>query len=327
MSLIERVADLLEQMPQPDRKPLATGVASDTVGPSVIERAINNKARSPEVARDEGIVAVEDDLRGPAPVAAKSPRAASKVSRTLNINVAALHQQNIITPDGARSPIAESFRRVKRQILANATPGASGVPTNLIMVTSPLPGAGKTFCSINLAISMAMEMDRTVLLVDADVARPSIPKVLGVEMDKGLMDVLLDRKIDLADVLFKTDIDKLSILPAGGGHQHATELLASEAMRALLQEMAERYHDRIIIFDSPPLLAASEASVLATRMGQIVMIVEAAKTTERELKDALSRIESCNLAGLLLNKCTPRGSGHYGDYGYGYGYGWLWLWL
>ena len=314
MSLIERVADMLGQIPQPDRKSLATRAGTDPVEPSLIERAVNNKTRRSDFPRDKDLAAVEDDLPKPAPVA-------GKVSRTFSINLDKLRQQNMLTPDGKRSPIAESFRRIKRQILANAANREGGVATNLIMVTSPLPGAGKTFCSINLAISIAMEMDRTVLLVDADVARPSIPRVLGLEVDKGLMDVLLDRKIDLADVLCKTDIDKLSILPAGAGHQHATELLASEAMRALLQEMAERYHDRIIIFDSPPLLSASEASVLASRMGQIVMIVEAGKTTERELKDALSRIESCNLAGLLLNKGTPRGSGHYGDYGYGYGYG------
>ena len=110
------------------------------------------------------------------------------------------------------------------------------------------------------------------------------------------MDVLLDRRIDLAEVLWKTDIGKLTLLPAGTAHQHATELLASDAMRELLQEMAERYHDRIIIFDSPPLLAASEAGVLASQMGQIVMVVEAGKTSEAALKEALGqyRIEQCH---------------------------------
>ena len=114
----------------------------------------------------------------------------------------------------------------------------------------------------------------------------------------------------------RTDIEKLSILPAGTGHRRATELLASERMRALLEEMATRYHDRVIIFDSPPLLAASEAGVLASHMGQIVMVVEAGKTTEHDLKDALRRIESCDIVGVVLNKGrAPNAGYYYGAYG------------
>jgi receptor protein-tyrosine kinase len=187
------------------------------------------------------------------------------------------------------------------------------------MITSALPGEGKTFCTINLAISIAMEMDRTVLLVDADVAKPSITSALGIkaEAEMGLMDVLSDRGIDLASVLFKTDMPSLSILPAGTRHARATEVLASERMRILLQEMAQRYSDRVIIFDSPPLLVASEASVLANRMGQILVVVEAGKTQEAALKKALGRIESGNVLGVLLNK----GEAPESEYGYdGYGY-------
>jgi exopolysaccharide/PEP-CTERM locus tyrosine autokinase len=224
----------------------------------------------------------------------------------------------MITPDGERSPIAENFRRIKRQILANVASSKPGAPANLVMVTSALAGEGKTFCAINLAISIALEMDYSVLLVDADVAKPSIPQLLGLDAGKGLMDLLVDQRIELAEVLCQTDIGKLMLLPGGTEHQHATELLASGAMRELLREMADRYQDqdRIVIFDSPPLLAASEASVLASQMGQIVMVVETGKTTEAALKNALSRIESTNIAGLVLNK----GDGPGLVYGYG-GYG------
>jgi exopolysaccharide/PEP-CTERM locus tyrosine autokinase len=222
----------------------------------------------------------------------------------------------MITPDGERSPIAENFRRIKRQILANVANSKPGAPANLVMVTSALAGEGKTFCAINLAISIALEMDYSVLLVDADVAKPSIPQLLGLDAGKGLMDLLVDRRIELAEVLCKTDIGKLTLLPGGTVHQHATELLASGAMRELLREMAERYQDRIVIFDSPPLLAASEAGVLASQMGQIVMVVETGKTTEAELKNALSRIESGNIAGLVLNKGEGPGLEYvYGGYG------------
>jgi exopolysaccharide/PEP-CTERM locus tyrosine autokinase len=223
----------------------------------------------------------------------------------------------MITPDGERTAIAESFRRIKQQILANVASPRTGAPrANLVLVTSALAGEGKTFCAINLAISIALEMDRTVLLVDADVAKPGVPQALGLEAEKGLMDVLLDHRVDLAEVLWKTDIGRLTLLPAGRAHKHATELLASDAMRGLLHEMAERYHDRIIIFDSSPLLAASEAGILASQVGQIVVVVEAGKTSEAALKDALGRIDSSKVAGLLLNKGESPSLGYgYGGYG------------
>jgi protein-tyrosine kinase len=210
---------------------------------------------------------------------------------------------NLIAPDGERTPLAESFRRIKRQILANiAKPKPGAPPANLVLVTSALPRDGKTFCAINLAISMAMERDRTVLLVDADVARPSIPSALGLHAEAGLMEVLLDRGVDLGHVLWKTDIGGLTVLPAGKAHKHATEFLASDAMRELLTDLAERQPDRIIVFDSPPLLAASEASALASHVGQIVVVVEAGKTSEAALKRALGRIDPSRVAGLVLNK-------------------------
>jgi receptor protein-tyrosine kinase len=237
-----------------------------------------------------------------------------KLARTYKVDRERLRRQSMITPDGERTPVAESFRRIKRQILMNVvSPKAGTLPANLVLVTSSLQGEGKTYCAINLAISIALEMDRTVLLVDADVAKPSVPQALGLEAEKGLMDVLLNRQIDLADVLWKIDIGKLTVLPAGTPHKHATELLASAAMRRLLHELAERYHDRIIIFDSAPLLAASEASVLAGQVGQIVLVVEAGKTSEATLKDALGRIDSSRVTGLLLNK------GETSDLAYGYG--------
>jgi receptor protein-tyrosine kinase len=231
-----------------------------------------------------------------------------------------LHKQNIMTPDGERTPIAESFRRIKRQVLAKADDPKAGAPTNLVLVTSALPGEGKTFCAINLAISIALEMDHNVLLVDADVAKPTVLEVFGLNAEAGLMDLLRDRRIELTDVMCKTDIGKLTLLPRGTAHKNATELLASDAMDDLLRELAERYRNRIIVFDSPPLLAASETAVLAGKMGQIVMVVEAGKTTQAALKAALGHVDSSKLAGLVLNKGQGPGLG-YGDYGYGYGAG------
>lgn len=314
MSIVERMVDMIGSVPQSHPKPSTAGEGTDAPKPGLIERAVSNKSQH----------STADQKIAPEPVAKDKPAITTgRVSRTLKVDLNKLRQQRMIAPDGERTPISESFRRIKRHILANVANPKAALGTNLVMITSPLPGEGKTFCTINLAISMAMEMDSTVLLVDADVARPSVTSVLGinVEGEQGLMDVLLGRRIDLADVICKTDIGKLSVLPAGARHARATEVLASEAMRTLLQEMAERYHDRVIIFDSPPLLAASEACVLASHMGQILVVVEAGRTTETALKDAVSRIESSNVVGVLLNKGAPPGAGYYGDYGYGYGYG------
>jgi protein-tyrosine kinase len=240
-----------------------------------------------------------------------SPVHTTRRGRSLSIDPDQLRRQSLISPDGERTPNAESFRRIKRQVLANVGKSKAGVPGNLVLVTSALAGEGKTFCAINLAISIALEMDHTVLLVDADVARPSVSRMLGLNAGQGLMDVLLDRRIELADVLWKTDLGKLTLLPVGTAHKHATELLASDAMRVLLQEMAERYHDRIIIFDSPPLLSASEAQALASQMGQVVMVVEAGKTTEAALKAALGQLQLNKVTGLLLNKGHGPGPGYY----------------
>jgi exopolysaccharide/PEP-CTERM locus tyrosine autokinase len=189
---------------------------------------------------------------------------------------------------------------------------------NLIMVTSALAGEGKSFTAINLAMSIATELDTTVMLVDADVARPSVLRVLGLPPGPGLLDLVLDEKLDMSSVLLKTNIDKLSILPSGTPHERATELLASDAMIHLLENMASRYSDRIIIFDSPPLLLTTESRVLAAHMGQIVLVVRAESTMQSDVHHALSNIESCPVKMLVLNQARTASKG---TYGYGYGYG------
>jgi exopolysaccharide/PEP-CTERM locus tyrosine autokinase len=238
----------------------------------------------------------------------------------VTLDLAALHASGIVTPDQPKTLIAEEFRILKRPLLTNVTnPAAPIRNANLIMVTSSLPGEGKSFTSISLAIGIAMELDRTVLLVDADVARPSLPRVLGFSEQRGLLDVLQDRSLRLSDVLLKTNIPKLSILSAGTKDAQSTELLASENMGRLLNEMSRRYPDRIIIFDSPPLLLTTESRVLATNMGQIVFVVRAEETPQSAVKEALSTIEACPVKLLVLNQARNVERAAYG-YGYGYDY-------
>jgi receptor protein-tyrosine kinase len=189
---------------------------------------------------------------------------------------------------------------------------------NLIMVTSSLPGEGKSFVSVNLAMSIAMEVDSTVLLVDADVIKPTVPKLLGIQPGKGLMDILTQPDLSFGDVLLRTNVERLSLTLAGTPHRGASELLASDAMTRLLKEISSRYPDRIVVFDSPPLLATTESRVLASRMGQVVVVVEAERTTHGVLESALSTVESCPVVLTMLNKAQESDAGsYYGYYGYG----------
>jgi receptor protein-tyrosine kinase len=230
-----------------------------------------------------------------------------------------LRARGLLTPSDTKSQLAEEIRMIKRPIIRNALGAQSKQirSSNLIMVTSALPAEGKTFCTLNLAISISIELNRTVLLVDADVARPSIPEVLGLEPREGLLDVLAHPEMSLADVIVRTNVENLSLLPPGTQQPHSTELLASDRMAAVAEEMSKRYPDRIILFDSPPLLVTTEASVLAQHMGQVILVIEAGRTPERAAKEALERLEPCDVVMTMLNK-APRGPG--GDYGY-YGYG------
>jgi receptor protein-tyrosine kinase len=239
----------------------------------------------------------------------------------LRIHVESLRSRGFVTPAGEQTLVAQEFRVVKRPLLANAFgKGVSPVRNGKrIMVTSAFPGEGKTFCAINLAMSIAAERDHKVMLIDADVARPSIPSELGVGVERGLMDCLLDGG-DIANFVVQTDVEKLTLLPAGRRHQQATELLASGAMTHMLDQLADRFSDSILIFDSPPLLVTTESRVLATHMGQIVMVVEAGRTPREAVNEATETIKQCEVVGLLLNKSRNAPGGGYG-YGYGYGYG------
>jgi protein-tyrosine kinase len=295
MSIIERAAELLRSGSHGQQRSPVKREKVELGRRDLIERASADLAPATALPTD-----------GELPLELRSnttARPSGKAARHFAVDRTRLHTLGLITPDAQRTPLAESFRRIKRQILANiAKPKLGAPPANLVLVTSAVAGEGKTFCATNLAISMALERDRTVLLVDADVAKPSVPRALGLHAEGGLMEVLLDRHVDLGEMLWKTDIGGLTVLAAGKAHQHATELLASEAMGGLLREMAERYQDRIIVFDSPPLLAASEAGALASQVGQIVVVVEAGKTSEAVLKHALGRIDASRVTGLLLNK-------------------------
>jgi exopolysaccharide/PEP-CTERM locus tyrosine autokinase len=240
-----------------------------------------------------------------APVIGAAERATSKFNtRRVELDLARMRGMGLVTAAGGRTSLLEDFRIIKRPLLQRAfaerAPGEN--PGNLIMLTSSLPGEGKTYSAINLAMSIAMELDHTVLLVDADVARPSVLRTLGLPAQRGLMDLLVDDKLDMGEVMLRTNVDTLSILSAGTSTPRATELLASSTMNNLVNEIASRYPDRIVIFDSPPLLLTSESRELASHMGQIVLVVEAQTTTQHAVKEALSQLEGIKNVNLIYNK-------------------------
>lgn len=257
-----------------------------------------------------------------APVEKVAPnKANANRTNVSEIDINLLRERGFITPDMTTNLMAEEFRIIKRTLLLNAF-GQEGPQTdfgNVIMVTSSNPNEGKTFCSINLALSIATEQDTTVLLIDADFNKPEVLNRLGMRGGKGFMDVVADENLSIADCLLRTNVDNLVVMPAGRQHNRTTELLASERMKHIVTELSTRYPDRLIIFDAPPALASSVPSVLSLYAGQTVYVVAAEETSELMIKEGLTLINKCKNINLLLNK-TRMGSSNkkFATY-YGYG--------
>jgi receptor protein-tyrosine kinase len=323
MSIIEKAVDRLDSLEEQGARQrdlrVRVGKPAQVLearpDPMQGERVSSRESASvPEQLVDGALARLADE-----PIRDLPGSGEGKRSREVKIDLARLKASGILTSGDSESQIAEECRLVKRPLLQFAF-GEDSIARerrNLVMVTSSVPGEGKTFLSVSLAMSMATELDRTVLLVDGDVIRGSVSEIMGVEPGEGLTDVLAGKVTDLADVLLKTDVPKLTLLPAGRPYPNSTELLASDGMRAVVDDLSRRYSDRIVIFDSPPLLAASGASVLARLMGQVALVVEAERTPRRAVKEAIRLLSGCHIAGVVLNKTRSR---IWGGRGYGYGY-------
>ncbi len=306
-------------------------------GPSLIERAAQRLAdikheqaaepTDPPPPSDVQAKPTEEDggrtaRPSDAPTAAVGPSRARGGARNITIDLDRLAAMGMITPRAERSRMTEEYRVIKRPILLRAfAAGEDAVKdANLIMITSAIPSEGKTFTAINLAMSIAKERDVYVLLVDADLSRPSIMSTLGVKADRGFVDLLEHEEMSVADVLLRTNISNLSVIPAGRPHAMGTELLASERAGQVIDEIAMRYSNRVIIFDTAPVLASSEGGALLKHVGQIVLVVEFERTKKAEVLGALDMLESCEYINLILNKSRTRlaaghgGAGYYGSY-------------
>lgn len=300
-SLLERAAEIYDFGADLRRRPAVTP-ASGTVSDEWVEP---EAAATPEPSPPQPIM----PTRG----------GQAKVDRE---NLRAL---GFIVPEAPVGGLAEEFRIVKRQLLA-AMKGDAGLPEDkrrTILISSAQPGEGKTYCAINLALSLAAERDVEVLLVDGDFNKPEIFTLLGLKAGAGLIDAIADSRAESAtDVeryVVSTDIPGLSLLAPGRAANNATELLASDRTRAVLSALVGNRPRRIILFDSPPALMASPAAVLATHVGQLVMVVRADQTTETDLREATTLLSGCDTISLLLNGEAFVASGRrFGSY-YGYG--------
>lgn len=290
---------------------------------STVERVAQRLDRDLGAA-GQGAPPLAPETESKRPAAADAARSLRR-SAERPVDIATLRLNGMITPGVASTPVSEQFRIIKRPLLLKAFPedrGERAKNANLIMVTSARPGEGKTFTAVNLALSIALERDVKVLLIDADVHRPMAMEVLGVEATIGLTELLTDPTVELSDVLLRaSNVPNLTLLPSGKRDTHATELFASQRMERLIDDIASRYADRIVIIDTPPVLASSEPSVLSLRVGQIVMVVEAERTSRRAVDRSIELISACPNINLILNKSKSKiGADEFGAYGYSYGY-------
>ena len=311
-------------MKRPDDK---QGTSMNTIEKAMQRLKTSSKQKKDEVVRSVVNVAsaskASTNLTSPIHDAnTKNIDSASKASNVTtnfcDLNFTELNKKGFLTPDIPDESLREEYRVIKRPLLNNAR-GKGAVPVphgNLLMVTSAMPGEGKTYNSLNLAISFAMERDTHVLLIDSDVIKPSLTEIIGLPDVPGLTDMLSGEIKDMTDILYKTNMPKLTVIPAGRRHAQDTELLSSDKMKHFTEELADRYSDRIVVFDAPPMLATSHAQVLMQYAGQIVLVVEAGKTLEHSIKDVVTQLGDDKVVGVVLNKGRGAfGTSYYGSYG------------
>lgn len=332
MSIIEKAVNALGKGKDTVRgKANEAGTGSGVEGPD-LANTVQRAESGPTVQnRSHTDDSPQVDVREPA-VAVAAPQKESDVftgtgfsgaepANLVKIPFKELREVGILTPAIPRSAIAEEYRTIKRPLLVNIAGDAvtPAIPHgNLIMVTSALEGDGKTFSSICLALSIAMEREKNVLFVDADTAKAEAGRMLGVpSTSPGLIDVLVDENARVADFILPTNVEKLRILPAGGLHTHANELLASARMHKLMLELSEEDPNRVIVFDSPPLLLTTEAAVLASFMGQIVFVVSSDTTPQYAVTQAIEHIGEDKMVGMVLNRARRR-TNPYSYYTYEY---------
>lgn len=237
---------------------------------------------------------------------------------TVRLDFERLKERGFLVPNDKTAKIHQEFRLIKRRLLDNAFGRLRPVVENgrLIMLTSSLPSEGKTFCSINLAISIAIGGEYPVLLVDADIARPSMSNTLELDLpeERGVADYLENPSIPLSDLLVNTSLPGLTLLPAGQLEHRPVDLLASANMAKLVEHLSRELPGHVIIFDSPPLLPVTETRSLSALVGQVMLVVAAGETPRSAVNESLVQLQNCEAVGMLLNKAPvqPKAPAYYG---------------
>jgi protein-tyrosine kinase len=281
---------------------------------TIVERAIEKLRRQGAQPAAPASIAVGAVVHEPAADVSRADPA-----RRIRIDREALRLAGYLPESAADRRFANHYRQIKRPLVAKAqsAPDPGTASPRVIVMTSALPGDGKTFTSINLALSLAHERDVSVVLVDADIPKPHVSRIFGVDAEPGLTDALAHPDVDVESLLLPTDIGGLSVLAAGKPVDNATELLASSRTAAVLARLLSRHPRRIVLLDSPPIMVSSEARALLPNAGQIVMVVRSGKTPRRAVRDALAEIGPEKSVSLVLNQGRMGfGGGYeYGDYG------------
>ncbi len=278
-----------------------------------------------ENRRPEPVVAptlVKEEIAPPPPEPSVSSSAnvrSDPGQRTCRIKFNEVRRRGMITPDNLRSNISFEFRAIKRKLLASARDQRSNALSgNLIMVTSALPGEGKTFTATNLAFALTAERDLQVLLIDADVIRPSIGALFDNREGPGLTDLLNGKYSDFDDVTCRCeDIDNLGVIFAGARDEHTPELISSQRTAELLRDVSKKYEDRIVVFDTPPALASAETANLAGYMHQVILVVAWGEANRHQIQKALDNVSACRNVSLVFNK-SPKWQKMNSDYYYYY---------
>jgi exopolysaccharide/PEP-CTERM locus tyrosine autokinase len=282
---------------------------------SLVEQAI---ARMRNQARASAPKTAEAGSKAAAspPILDQPAHPAAEPHRRMTLDMEALRTHGYLPELGKDRQFADHYRRIKRPLIDKAMSGISGIGEPLVaIITSALPGDGKTFTSINLALSIALERDFSVLLIDCDVAKRHISEVLGLKEERGLLDVLADESVDIDSVVVQTNQRGLAILPAGRRAEGAAELLSSNRMRQIVADLSKRNPRRLLVLDSPPLLITNEGRSLVKIAGQVVLVVRAGHTPRQAVQDALGLVDPQQAGGIILNH-VPMGQSE-GYYGYG----------
>jgi protein-tyrosine kinase len=286
---------------------------------SLVEQAIARMRNQARAAAPNNADAVSKPAVPPPPILDSLADAPAVPAKRLTLDMDSLRARGYLPEMGQDKQFADHYRRIKRPLIDKAVSEVAGAGEPLvIMITSALPGDGKTFTSMNLALSMALERDISVLLIDCDVAKRHVSNIVGLKDEGGLLDALVDETVDVESLVVQTNLRGLSILPAGRRAEATAELLSSNRMRQILANLSKRNPRRILLLDSPPLLITNEGRYLVKIAGQVVLVVRAGHTPRQAVQDALGLFDPEQTGGIILNQVqVGRIEGYYGYGSYG----------